>query len=67
MPVMPPPSTYEVGGSSTAAAKGHSLTLLATGVPVPLSVIEDLCTQVEAHVEQGLGAVDGLEGTEHGY
>ncbi|GJV80069.1 hypothetical protein Tco_1515939 [Tanacetum coccineum] len=27
MPVMPPPSTYEVGGSSTAVAEGHSLTL----------------------------------------
>ncbi|GJT03032.1 hypothetical protein Tco_0824201 [Tanacetum coccineum] len=46
MPVMPPPSTYKVGGSSTAAAEGHSLTLLAPGVPVPLSVIEDLCTRM---------------------
>ncbi|GJY85379.1 hypothetical protein Tco_0499405 [Tanacetum coccineum] len=45
MPVMPPPSTYEVGGPSTAAAEGQSLTLLAPGVPVPPSVIEDLCTQ----------------------
>ncbi|GKB60783.1 hypothetical protein Tco_0916969 [Tanacetum coccineum] len=26
MLVMPPPSTYEVGGSSTTAAEGHSLT-----------------------------------------
>ncbi|GKE92244.1 hypothetical protein Tco_1573339 [Tanacetum coccineum] len=46
MPVMPPPSTYEVGGSSTAAAEGHSLTLLAPGVPMPPSVIEDLCTRM---------------------
>ncbi|GJW19319.1 hypothetical protein Tco_0026755 [Tanacetum coccineum] len=46
MPVMPPPSTYEVGGSSTAAAEGHSLTLLAPGVPVPPSVIKDLCTRM---------------------
>ncbi|GJV00724.1 hypothetical protein Tco_1329994 [Tanacetum coccineum] len=46
MLVMPPPSTYEVGGLSTAAAEGHSLTLLAPGVPVPPSVIEDLCTRI---------------------
>ncbi|GKD49390.1 hypothetical protein Tco_1278366, partial [Tanacetum coccineum] len=46
MLVMPPPSTYEVGGSSTTAAEGHSLTLLAPGVPVPPSVIEDLCTRI---------------------
>nr|GEX15436.1 hypothetical protein [Tanacetum cinerariifolium] len=44
MLVMPPPSTYEVGGSSIVAAEGHSLTLLAPGVPMPPSVIEDLCT-----------------------
>nr|GEX48260.1 hypothetical protein [Tanacetum cinerariifolium] len=43
MPVMPPPSTYEVRGSSTAAVEGHSLTLLALGVVMPPSVIEDLC------------------------
>ncbi|GJZ08161.1 hypothetical protein Tco_0542444 [Tanacetum coccineum] len=41
MPVMPPPSTYEVGGSSSASAEGHSLTLLAPGVPVPPSVVKD--------------------------
>ncbi|GKE62731.1 hypothetical protein Tco_1513098 [Tanacetum coccineum] len=46
MPVMPPPSTYEVGGPSTVAAEGHSLTLLALGVHVPLSVIEHLCTRM---------------------
>ncbi|GJX88366.1 hypothetical protein Tco_0340380 [Tanacetum coccineum] len=54
MPVMPPPSTYEVGGSSTAATEGHSLTLLAPGVPVPLSVIEDLCTRM-GNLEYGHG------------
>ncbi|GKA41382.1 hypothetical protein Tco_0733975 [Tanacetum coccineum] len=48
MPVMPPPSTYKVGGSSTAAAEGHSFTLLAPGVHVPLLVIEDLCTRMDS-------------------
>ncbi|GJR27195.1 hypothetical protein Tco_1103427 [Tanacetum coccineum] len=46
MPVMPPPSSYEVGGSSTAAAEGHSLTLFAPGVLVLPSVNEDLCTRM---------------------
>ncbi|GJT29242.1 hypothetical protein Tco_0909517 [Tanacetum coccineum] len=46
MPVMPSPSTYEVGGSSTTVAEGHSLTLLAHRVPVPPSVIEDLYTRM---------------------
>ncbi|GJR45999.1 hypothetical protein Tco_1314102 [Tanacetum coccineum] len=46
MPVMPPPSTYEVGGPSTVAAEGHSLTLLALGVHVPPSVIEHLCIRM---------------------
>ncbi|GKF66011.1 hypothetical protein Tco_0192528 [Tanacetum coccineum] len=54
MLVMPPPSTYEVGGLSTAAAEGHSLTLLAPGVPVPPSMIEDLCTRI-GNLEYGLG------------
>ncbi|GJW78421.1 hypothetical protein Tco_0140103, partial [Tanacetum coccineum] len=54
MPVMPPPSTYEVGGPSTAAAEGHSLTLLAPRVPVSPSVIEDLCTRM-GNVEYGHG------------
>ncbi|GJX91512.1 hypothetical protein Tco_0344838 [Tanacetum coccineum] len=54
MPVMPPPSTYEVGGSSTAAAEGHSLTLLTPEVPVPPSVIEDLCTRI-GNLEYGHG------------
>ncbi|GJW33098.1 hypothetical protein Tco_0053130 [Tanacetum coccineum] len=46
MAVMPPPSTYEVGGPSTATAEGHYLTLLAPRVPVPPSVIKDLCTRM---------------------
>nr|GEU88447.1 hypothetical protein [Tanacetum cinerariifolium] len=41
-----PEGYEEVGGSSTAAGEGHSLTLLAPGVLVPLSVIEDLCTRM---------------------
>ncbi|GKD53758.1 hypothetical protein Tco_1287145 [Tanacetum coccineum] len=43
---MPPPSIYEVGGPFTIAAEGHSLTLLALGVPVPPLVIGDLCTRM---------------------
>ncbi|GKA97056.1 hypothetical protein Tco_0824950 [Tanacetum coccineum] len=54
MPVMPPPSTYEVGCSSTAAAEGHSLTLLAPRVPVPPLVIEDLRTRM-GNLEYGHG------------
>ncbi|GKA83323.1 hypothetical protein Tco_0804918 [Tanacetum coccineum] len=54
MPVMAPPSTYEVGGPSTAVAEGHSLTLLAPGVPVPPSMIEDLCTRM-GNLEYGHG------------
>nr|GEW81079.1 hypothetical protein [Tanacetum cinerariifolium] len=46
MLIIPPSSTYKVGGSSTAAAKGQSLTLLAPGVHVPPSVIEGLCTRM---------------------
>ncbi|GJW80419.1 hypothetical protein Tco_0144394 [Tanacetum coccineum] len=54
MPVMPLPSTYEVGGSSTVAAEGHSLTLSAPGVLVPPSVIKDLCTRMR-NLEYGHG------------
>ncbi|GKE70132.1 hypothetical protein Tco_1528204, partial [Tanacetum coccineum] len=39
---------------STAIAEGHSLTLLAPGVLVPLSVIEDLCTRI-SNLEYGHG------------
>nr|GEW61364.1 putative reverse transcriptase domain, ribonuclease H-like domain, aspartic peptidase domain protein [Tanacetum cinerariifolium] len=42
------------GGSSTPADEGHSLTLLAPGVLVPLSVIEDLCTHM-GNLEYGHG------------
>ncbi|GKA98152.1 hypothetical protein Tco_0826046 [Tanacetum coccineum] len=68
MSVMPLLSTYEVGGSSTVAAEGHSLTLLAHGVPVPPSVIEDLCTRMgnleyghEMLVKKVMTAVSRLE------
>ncbi|GJY99597.1 hypothetical protein Tco_0517027 [Tanacetum coccineum] len=46
MPFVPPLSTYEVRGPSTAAAEGLSFTLLAPGFPVPPSVIEDLSTRM---------------------
>ncbi|GJT20464.1 hypothetical protein Tco_0890401 [Tanacetum coccineum] len=46
MPVVPPPSTYEVGGPSTAAVEGQSFTLLAPGFLVPPSVIGDLRTRM---------------------
>nr|GEY00932.1 hypothetical protein [Tanacetum cinerariifolium] len=44
MPDIPTLSTYKVGGPSTVAVEGHSFALLATGFPVPPSVIKDLCT-----------------------
>nr|GEX54816.1 hypothetical protein [Tanacetum cinerariifolium] len=46
MQVMPPSSTYKVGGPSTAAAEGHSLAFLAPRVPMPPLVIKDLCTRI---------------------
>ncbi|GKD03970.1 hypothetical protein Tco_1178944 [Tanacetum coccineum] len=46
IPVVPPPSTYEVGGSSTTATEGQSFPLPAPGLPVPPSVIEDLNTRM---------------------
>ncbi|GJX21151.1 hypothetical protein Tco_0223828 [Tanacetum coccineum] len=46
MPVMPSPSTFEVGGPSTTAAEGHSYTILTLRVPVPPLMIEDLCTRM---------------------
>ncbi|GKE94197.1 hypothetical protein Tco_1579052 [Tanacetum coccineum] len=54
MPVMPPPSTFKVGGPSTAAAKGHSFALPAPGFPVPPLVIEDLYTRM-GYLEYGHG------------
>ncbi|GJW62645.1 hypothetical protein Tco_0111980 [Tanacetum coccineum] len=53
IPVVPPPSTYEVGGPSTAA-EGQSFTLPAPGLHMPLSVIEDLCTRM-GNLEYGHG------------
>ncbi|GKA93337.1 hypothetical protein Tco_0815323 [Tanacetum coccineum] len=46
VPAMPPPSTYEVGGPSTAAAEGQSFTLSALGFSMPPSVIEELSTSM---------------------
>ncbi|GJV10922.1 hypothetical protein Tco_1352463 [Tanacetum coccineum] len=55
MPVVPPPSTYEVGGPSTTAAEGQTFTLPASRFPVPSSVIEDLSTRMGT----GYGVPDG--------
>ncbi|GKC70073.1 hypothetical protein Tco_1115956 [Tanacetum coccineum] len=38
---VPPPSVYEVGGPSTAVAEGPSFPQVASGLPVPSSVIEE--------------------------
>ncbi|GKB96900.1 hypothetical protein Tco_0983037 [Tanacetum coccineum] len=46
MPVVPPPSRYEVGGPSITVAEGQSFTLLALGFLVPPSVIVDLITRM---------------------
>ncbi|GJV34987.1 hypothetical protein Tco_1407464 [Tanacetum coccineum] len=54
MPVMPLPSTYEVGGPSTATAEGHSSALPAPGFPVPPLVIKDLSTRI-GNLEYGHG------------
>nr|GEV86389.1 hypothetical protein [Tanacetum cinerariifolium] len=54
MPIVPPPSTYEVGGPSTAAAKGPSFTLPASGFLVLPSVIKDLSTRM-GNLEYGHG------------
>ncbi|GJS55463.1 hypothetical protein Tco_0628825 [Tanacetum coccineum] len=54
MSVVPPPSTYEVGGPSTAAAEGQSFPLPTSGLPVPLTVIEDLSTRM-GNLEYGHG------------
>nr|GEW22425.1 hypothetical protein [Tanacetum cinerariifolium] len=40
------PSTYEVGGPSTAPIEGPSFLLPVPGLPVPPTVIEDLGTQL---------------------
>nr|GEY97410.1 hypothetical protein [Tanacetum cinerariifolium] len=54
MPVVPLPSTYKIGGPSTAAAEGQSFTLPAPGLPVHPSMIEDLCTGM-GNLEYGRG------------
>nr|GEX14397.1 hypothetical protein [Tanacetum cinerariifolium] len=51
-PVTPPratvtvPSTYEVGGLSTATPMGHPLTTMASGVATQPQVIDDLCVRM---------------------
>nr|GEV27157.1 putative reverse transcriptase domain-containing protein [Tanacetum cinerariifolium] len=51
-PVTPPkatvtvPSTYEVGGPSTATPMGHPLTTMASGVATQPQVIDDLCVRM---------------------
>nr|GEX76525.1 hypothetical protein [Tanacetum cinerariifolium] len=51
-PVTPPratvtvPSTYEVGGPSTATPVGHPLTTMASGVTTQPQVIDDLCVRM---------------------
>ncbi|GKB05217.1 hypothetical protein Tco_0833412 [Tanacetum coccineum] len=44
MLVVPPPSTYEVGGPSTTTVEGQSFTFPAPRLPVSSSMIEDLGT-----------------------
>nr|GEU57408.1 hypothetical protein [Tanacetum cinerariifolium] len=46
MPVVPPPSIYEVGGPSTTVAEGQPFPLPAPRLPIPPSVIEDLSTRL---------------------
>ncbi|GKC02704.1 hypothetical protein Tco_0994314 [Tanacetum coccineum] len=71
MPVVPPLSTYEVGGPSTTAAEGQPFTLQAPGFPVPPSMIKDLGTRmgnleyghgqlVKKGIGAGYGVPDGL-------
>nr|GEX90702.1 hypothetical protein [Tanacetum cinerariifolium] len=43
---MTAPSTYEVGGPSTAPIEGPSFLLPVPGLPVPPTVIEDLGTRL---------------------
>nr|GFD02003.1 hypothetical protein [Tanacetum cinerariifolium] len=51
-PVMPlratvtVPSTYEVGGPSTATPMGHPFTTIASGVATQPQVIDDLCVRM---------------------
>nr|GEY54377.1 hypothetical protein [Tanacetum cinerariifolium] len=54
MPVVPPPSTYEVGGPSNVATEGQPFTLLVPGFLMPPTVIEDLSTRM-GNLEYGHG------------
>nr|GEY64837.1 hypothetical protein [Tanacetum cinerariifolium] len=54
MPVVPPPSTYEVGCPSTTVVEGQSFTLPAPGFLVTSSMIEDLNTRM-GNLEYGHG------------
>nr|GFC85389.1 hypothetical protein [Tanacetum cinerariifolium] len=65
MRVVPLPSTYEVGGPSTAA-EGQSFTLLTHGFPVPSLVIKDLSTHMGCLVGKTTG-YDVLDGSSRGY
>nr|GFA16260.1 hypothetical protein [Tanacetum cinerariifolium] len=40
------PSTYEVGGPSTATPMGHPLTTMASGVATQPQAIDDLCVRM---------------------
>nr|GFB94860.1 hypothetical protein [Tanacetum cinerariifolium] len=40
------PSTYEVGGASTATPMGHPLTTMSSGVAAQPQVIDDLCVRM---------------------
>ncbi|GJZ30495.1 hypothetical protein Tco_0575542 [Tanacetum coccineum] len=53
MPVMPLPSTYEVGGPFTAVVEGLSFALLAPGFPVPPCEQNDLGYDVLDGSEEG--------------
>ncbi|GKD22740.1 hypothetical protein Tco_1224443 [Tanacetum coccineum] len=44
---VPPPSVYEVGGPSTAVAKGPSFPQVAPRLPVPPSVIKGMSTRLD--------------------
>ncbi|GKF80264.1 hypothetical protein Tco_0238866, partial [Tanacetum coccineum] len=46
MPVVPPSSTYKVGGSSSATVEGYPPTLMTYGAAMPPSVIDELCTHM---------------------
>ncbi|GJW39646.1 hypothetical protein Tco_0065491 [Tanacetum coccineum] len=57
MPAVPPPSVYEVGGPSTAAAEGQSIPLPASGLPVSDAEVADGITIGE--IGPRISAVEG--------